>query len=76
MANIEPPDDLINLQRKAAAAYEDAMRQPYTRETWAPWLEAAEAVQAAVTAHAEATGQNRYEVEMAVKAAVRQDGDE
>ncbi|MFE9398694.1 hypothetical protein [Streptomyces flavidovirens] len=69
---IELTDDLIQLQRAAAVAYDEAMRQAYTPETWAPWLEASEAVQAAVTAHAEATGQNRYEVEMALKLAVRE----
>ncbi|MGW7053153.1 hypothetical protein [Streptomyces sp. NPDC054887] len=72
---IELTDDLIELQRKAAAAYEDAMRQPYTTETWAPWLAAAEAVQAAVTEHAKVIDKNRYEVEMAVKAAVRDAAD-
>ncbi|MHB9856714.1 hypothetical protein [Streptomyces sp. YIM S03343] len=35
------------------------------------WREAAEAVQAAVTAHAAATGAGRFEVEQAVKKAVR-----
>lgn len=64
---IELSDDLIRLQRAAAAAYEDAMREGYSAEAWAPWLEAAEAVQAAVTAHSIETKQNRYEVEMAVK---------
>lgn len=68
---IELTDDLIQLQRAAAAAYEEAMREGYSFDAWAPWLAAAEAVQAAVTAHAAATRQNRYEVEMAVKAAVR-----
>ena len=35
------------------------------------WREAAQAVQAAVTAHAAATGAGRHEVEQAVKRAVR-----
>lgn len=35
-------------------------------------MDAAERMQAAVTAHAEATGENRYEVEQAVKAAARE----
>ncbi|WP_256259559.1 hypothetical protein [Streptomyces atratus] len=34
-------------------------------------METAAAVQAAITAHAEATGQSRYEVEAALKRAVR-----
>ncbi|MFJ2567285.1 hypothetical protein ACIQ8G_35775 [Streptomyces sp. NPDC094154] len=38
---------------------------------WARWHEAAEAAQAAVAAHAEASGENRYELEQAVKKAVR-----
>lgn len=35
------------------------------------WREAAEAVQAAITAHAEAVEASRYEVEQSVKKAVR-----
>ncbi|MET9517385.1 hypothetical protein [Streptomyces sp. NPDC002994] len=69
---IELNDDLIQLQRAAVAAYDEAMREGYTRETWAPWREASTRVQAAVTAHAEATGQNRYEVEMALKKAAQE----
>ncbi|RYJ26491.1 hypothetical protein CU044_3784 [Streptomyces sp. L-9-10] len=34
-------------------------------------VDTASAVQASITAHAAATGQNRYEVEKALKAAVR-----
>jgi hypothetical protein len=44
--------------------------EPYTEEAWAPWCEAATKFQAAVTAHAEATGVSRVELEMAVKKAV------
>lgn len=69
---IELSDDLIQLQRAAAVAYDEAMREGYTATGWDPWREASEAVQAAVTAHAEATGQNRYEVEMALKAKARE----
>ncbi|OIJ92010.1 hypothetical protein BIV24_14700 [Streptomyces colonosanans] len=43
---------------------------------WQRWWEASKAAQAAVTEHAEATGQNRYEVEQAVKKAVRHPGPE
>lgn len=38
---------------------------------WKAWRTASEAVQAAITEHAAASGENRYEVERAVKAAVR-----
>ncbi|WP_317447449.1 hypothetical protein [Streptomyces collinus] len=38
---------------------------------WRRWREASAAAQAAITAHAEATGANRYELEQAVKKAVR-----
>ncbi|MBG7704612.1 hypothetical protein HCJ76_42625 [Streptomyces sp. MC1] len=38
---------------------------------WRRWREAAKKVQAAVTAHAEASGASRYELEQAVKKAVR-----
>lgn len=40
-------------------------------EQWKAWRAASEAVQAAITEHAAASGENRYEVEKAVKAAVR-----
>ncbi|MEU0831317.1 hypothetical protein [Streptomyces sp. NPDC005969] len=67
---IELPDDLIELERKAVAEQQKAHAEPYTPEGWAAWREAAEAFQAAVTAHAEAAGVSRYELEMAVKKAV------
>ncbi|MEU7647183.1 hypothetical protein [Streptomyces huasconensis] len=38
---------------------------------WRHWNDAAERFQAAVTAHAEATGQSRHEVEQAAKRAAR-----
>ncbi|WP_406730873.1 hypothetical protein [Streptomyces sp. NBC_01794] len=58
---IELTDDLLALERKAWAEQQDG----------ALTVESAHAVQAAITAHAEATGQNRYAVEAALKAAVR-----
>ncbi|MEV7793395.1 hypothetical protein AB0O68_15590 [Streptomyces sp. NPDC087512] len=67
------PDDLIALER---AAEEQRARlagldgEAYEAQRRA-WREAATAVQAAITDHAAATGQSRYEVEMAVKKAVR-----
>lgn len=55
------PDDLIALER---AAWEELQAGQLTPET-------AAAVQAAVTAHAEQAGVDRYTVEMALKRAVR-----
>lgn len=69
---IEPPAELIQLQRAADRAREEALAQPYSREAWRPWLDAAEAVQAGVTEHAAAAGDvNRYELEKAVKNAAK-----
>lgn len=68
---IKLSDELIELERKAWAAQQEALAGPYSPESWRPWLDATEAVQAAITAHAAATGQNRFEVEAAVKKAVR-----
>ncbi|QLJ06801.1 hypothetical protein HZZ00_37875 (plasmid) [Streptomyces sp. NEAU-sy36] len=65
-------EDLVKLEQSAEAAHArylaadtglDAARQA--------WVEAAAVFQAAVTEHAEAEGSSRYEVEMAVKKAVR-----
>lgn len=58
---IELSDELIDLER---AAWTEIQANALTVDT-------SEAVQAAVTAHAEATGENRYELEMALKKAVR-----
>jgi hypothetical protein len=69
---IELTDELLGLQRAALAAHAEATADGYSPEAWGPWVEAATAVQAAVTAHAKATRQNRYEVEQAVKAAARE----
>ncbi|MGW1533902.1 hypothetical protein [Streptomyces aureus] len=73
---MDVPDDLIALERDAedqrarlaglAGAEWEAQRLR--------WREAAAAVQAAITAHAEATGVNRYELEQAVKRRVRHEG--
>lgn len=71
---IELNDELIHLQRAANAAREKATAGVYSTEAWQPWRDAVEAVQAAVVEHAAATGQNRYEVEMAVKLAAREAG--
>ncbi|MFG2976272.1 hypothetical protein ACGFYY_25230 [Streptomyces sp. NPDC048331] len=69
---IEPSPELIDLQRAANAARVQSLAGPYSREAWRPWLEAAEAVQAAVTEHAKAAGEDRYKVEVAVKNAARE----
>lgn len=60
---IELTDELIRLKRAVVAARETATAGGYDAEAWRPWREAAEELMAAVTAHAEATDQNRYEVE-------------
>jgi len=69
---IELSDELIQLQRAANAAREQATAGPYSAEGWRPWLDAADVVQAAVTEHAKAAGLNRYELEMALKKAARE----
>ncbi|MGW5426905.1 hypothetical protein ACWET9_06710 [Streptomyces sp. NPDC004059] len=58
---IELPDDLLALER---AAWQELQAGQLTPGT-------AAAVQAAVTVHAEQAGADRYEVEMALKKAVR-----
>lgn len=75
MAEIELTPELIQLQRVANAARLEATAGTYSGDAWRPWLDAVEAVQAAVTEHAAATGQNRHEVEMAVKKAARESGE-
>lgn len=67
-----PPEPLIELQRAANAAQAAATAEGYTREAWQPWIDAAAAVHEAIRLHAAAEGLNRYELEMAVKAAARQ----
>ncbi|WP_234329537.1 MULTISPECIES: hypothetical protein [unclassified Streptomyces] len=67
------PDELIKLERSAEE--ERTKLAGLTGEAhdtqWRRWREAAEKVQAAVTAHAEASGASRYELEQAVKKGVR-----
>lgn len=62
---IELTDDLIKLE---TAAWAEIQAGALTTDT-------AEAVQAAVTAHAEAIGQSRYEVERELKRRVRHPSD-
>ena len=61
MSDIEFPDTLIALER---AAWEEHQTGRLTVAT-------ANAVQDAITVHAEATGLDRYTVEMVLKRAVR-----
>lgn len=73
MANLKAPDDLVQLQRAALAAQAEALREGYTAERWRPWVEAAAAVQAAITERAATNDKvTRYELEMAVKLASRE----
>ncbi|MFZ4240868.1 hypothetical protein ACOZGD_37610 [Streptomyces murinus] len=70
---MEIPDELISLER--AAEDERARLVSLTGDDyaaqWRQWRGAAQALQVAVTAHAEATGTNRFAVEQAVKTAAR-----
>ncbi|MFF3998492.1 hypothetical protein ACFYX8_34945 [Streptomyces cyaneofuscatus] len=68
MAN--PSENLIQLCRASVEAQRVALSQSYTEGGWAPWLEAAETFQAAVTAEATETGESRYALEQAAKKAV------
>ncbi|MER6029924.1 hypothetical protein [Streptomyces sp. NPDC001851] len=69
----EVPDELIKLERSAEV--ERAKLAGLTGDEYDAqvrrWREASEAVQAAITAHAAATGAGRPEVEQAVKKAVQ-----
>lgn len=66
-------EDLIKLERsseEARAALAGLEGEEYAAQ-WRAWADAAERFQAAVTVHAEETGQPRHVVEMAAKRAVR-----
>ncbi|MFJ8016265.1 hypothetical protein [Streptomyces sp. NPDC096339] len=67
---IEPPDELIELQRASDAAHE-AVRANASPAAWAAWRERAGEAQAAVTEYAKEIGEPRHQVEAAVKKAVR-----
>jgi hypothetical protein len=65
-------EDLVNLEQAAEAAHAQYLAADTDpAEARQAWIEAAAVFQAAVTEHAEAEGSSRYEVEMAVKKAVR-----
>ncbi|MFF4179743.1 hypothetical protein [Streptomyces sp. NPDC001750] len=66
----KPSDELIRLARASAEARRKALSGTYTKETWEAWRKAAEEFMAAVTA--EASGQDRHELEMAAKEAAQQ----
>jgi hypothetical protein len=73
ITGVDIPDDLITLERDAEdqrARLAGLSGQEWEAQRLA-WREAAERVQAAITAHATAAGENRMAVEMAVKKAVR-----
>ncbi|MFF4845561.1 hypothetical protein [Streptomyces collinus] len=69
----EVPEETIVLERSAErerAKLAGLTGAEYDAQ-WRRWREAAEAAQRAITVHAEAAGDNRYELEQAVKKAVR-----
>ncbi|GAA0454425.1 hypothetical protein ACFQ2B_28030 [Streptomyces stramineus] len=72
------PNELIDLERAAVQAHSDFLTAtPETRDDRIQtWRDATAAMLAAVAAHAAETGQSRYELEMAVKRAVRHPGDD
>jgi hypothetical protein len=76
VAKLVAPDDLVQLQRTALAAREEAVREGYSAEAWRPWVEASAVVQNAISEHAAEAGVNRYELEMAVKLAAREQSDQ
>jgi uncharacterized protein YukE len=66
-------DELIKLERSAEeerARLAGLADEEYEAQ-WRRWREASAVAQAAITEHAKATEQNRFEVEKAVKQAVR-----
>ncbi|MEV6297123.1 hypothetical protein AB0M41_43565 [Streptomyces sp. NPDC051896] len=67
------PENLIELERVAElerARLAGLSGEDYDAQ-WRHWREASEAAQAAISAHADETGANRYELEQSVKKAVR-----
>lgn len=65
-------EDLVELERAAEAAHAQYLADDTDpAEARQAWIDAAAAFQRAVTEHAQAEGSSRYEVEMAVKKAVR-----
>ncbi|WP_030347262.1 hypothetical protein [Streptomyces sp. NRRL S-1022] len=71
MADI--PDELVRLERSAESerAHLAGLSGEEYDAQWQAWRRAAEAFQAAVTEHSAHEGMSRYELEQAVKKAVR-----
>lgn len=69
-AEIEAREPLVELKRFVEAARAEATSQPYTREGWAPWLTAAEELEAAVAEHAGRYGVSRLVVQEYVSSRV------
>ncbi|MFE2850530.1 hypothetical protein ACFXJO_05280 [Streptomyces lavendulae] len=67
---IEPPDELIQLQRASDKAHA-AVREDPSDAAWAAWRERAGEVQEAVTLYAKEIDKPRNVVEAAVKKAAR-----
>ncbi|MFF4576894.1 hypothetical protein ACFY15_00555 [Streptomyces sp. NPDC001373] len=68
---IELPSELINLQREANLARQVATSSEYSPAGWKPWLDAVDAVHAAVTKYAKEKDLSRHEVEKALKTAAK-----
>ncbi|MFJ1601555.1 hypothetical protein [Streptomyces sp. NPDC088261] len=66
---IEITGDLVKARRRAFEEEAKARSVPYSVSAWAPWLLAAQEVDAAITEYAKETDQNRLEVAMAVRRA-------
>ncbi|MEU3188381.1 hypothetical protein ABZ707_29935 [Streptomyces sp. NPDC006923] len=69
---IELTDVLVNLQCKALEEGATARAVPYSAEAWAPWLEAAQTAEAAITEFAREKKHNRPDVAVAVRHAARE----
>ncbi|MFI7315131.1 hypothetical protein [Streptomyces hygroscopicus] len=71
------PDRLIELQKTADDEHAKlaGLLGEEREAQWKRWHEAAVEIQAAVTAHAQENGLNRFETEAAVKKAVRHPDD-
>lgn len=70
------PDDLINLQRAAEAEREKlaGLDGDERQAQWGRWREAAERFHRAISEFHPPEGETRFDVEMAVKKAVRHSG--
>ncbi|MET9483619.1 hypothetical protein [Streptomyces sp. NPDC006638] len=66
---IEITDDLVGLQQKALGEEAKARSVPYSVSAWAPWLRAAQEVDAAITEYAKEKNKNRMDVAIAVRKA-------